>query len=348
MNVTAAIEVLAPGALTCVQDGGRHGHRALGVGRSGAADTHSAALANLLVGNSANLAVFEITLSGPRLRFHQAAWIALAGADIDARCGADALPAWRPLWMPRGAELQLGACRRGVRSYLAVRGGIEVPALLGSRATDLRAGFGGCEGRALRTGDRLRSGVAAGDDAWPMAPAAAAARADRGRGTGKPAIARWWIDPAPDLDLALPAVAALLPGSAELDPAAHAQLLEHAWKVAADSNRIGLRLAGPALALAHAWEHPSEPVFPGTVQLPPDGQPIVLLADCGTTGGYPRIGHVADVDLPRLAQLRPGETMRFVPSTLEEVDARGCARAARLARIALAIEARTRQDSQSA
>lgn len=318
------IDVLAPGTLTTVQDGGRTGFRALGIGAGGAADAHSALLANMLVGNAADCAVLEVTLAGPRLRFESGARVALTGADIAARCGETTVPCWRPVSLPAGAELALGACRRGARAYLAVRGGIDVAPVLGSRATDLRGGFGGLHGRALALGDRLRCGDAT----------------DEGN-TGKVAIAPWWIDPAPDVDLSISATAALLPGTAGLDTPSQAALLDTAWRVAPASNRIGLRLQGPTLALVRPWTLPSEPVVPGTVQLPPDGLPIVLLGDCGTVGGYPRIGHVASVDLPRLAQMRPGETLRFVPTSLAEVDRRACARNARVARIALAIDARS-------
>jgi antagonist of KipI len=322
------IEVLAPGTLTTVQDRGRPGLRALGIGAGGAADAHSALLANLLVGNADDCAVLEITLAGPRLRFGTGARIALAGADIAARCGGTDIPGWRPIDLPAGSELVLGACRRGARAYLAVQGGFDVAPVLGSRATDLRGGFGGVHGRALAAGDRLRCG--SGNGNGPVDPAAVT-------------IAPWWIDPAPDMDLSVPAVAALLPATAGLDAPSQAALVDTAWRVAPASNRIGLRLQGPALALAQDWTLPSEPVLPGTVQLPPDGQPIVLLGDCGTIGGYPRIGHVASVDLPRLAQLRPGETMRFVPAALAEADRRACARNARVARIALAIQARNQR-----
>lgn len=317
------IDVLAPGTLTTVQDGGRPGFRALGVGVGGAADAHSARLANLLVGNAGDCAVLEITLAGPRLRFAAPACVALAGAEIAARCGDTAIPGWRPIRLPAGAELVLGACRRGARAYLAVRGGIDVAPVLGSRATDLRGGFGGVQGRALVAGDRLRCGSGSGLET-----------------AAELAIAPWWIDPAPDMDLATPALAMVLPATAQLDAPSQAALVETAWRVAPASNRIGLRLQGPPLATAEAWTLPSEPVVPGTVQLPPDGQPIVLLGDCGTVGGYPRIGHVASVDLPRLAQLRPGETLRFATGTLADADRRACARDARVARIALAIQAR--------
>lgn len=321
-------DVLTPGTLSSVRDLGRTGLRAQGVSACAAADTHSAALANLLLGNPAGAAVLEITLNGPRLRLLADARIAITGADIVAHCAGMDLPGWRPLQLPAGSELVLGACRRGLRAYLAVGGGIEVPVVLGSRSTDLRAGFGGLDGRALQAGDVLHG------------------QAGGGPSVRVPLVPGWWIDPTPDLDLALPAVAAIAPGAAALDPEGWQRLCTTAWRVAPASNSMGLRLQGPALQLASAWQRPSEPVLPGTVQLPPDGQPIVLLNDCGSHGGYPRIGHVASVDLPRLAQLRPGEALRFAASSLEQHDRRACGRAARMARIELALAGRLGKERQ--
>jgi len=316
-------EVLAPGTLSSVQDLGRAGLRALGVPVGGAADRHSAILANLLLGNPAGAALLELTLGGPRLRLLSGATVAITGADIATRCAGVELPGWRPLRLPAGTELAFGSCRRGVRAYLAVAGGLDLPTVLGSRSTDLRAGFGGLQGRPLDAGDVLSAHATA-----------AVPEVDR------PEVPGWWIDPTPDLDLSLPAVAAVAPGAAVLDGADWQRLCSTAWRVAPASNRIGLRLQGPPLHLAEAWQRPSEPVLPGTVQLPPDGQPIVLLNDCGSHGGYPRIGHVAAVDLPRLAQLRPGETLRFAAASLGDHDRRACERAARMARIRLALAQR--------
>ena len=316
-----SLQVIAAGPCTTVQDQGREGSRHLGVGRAGAMDPHAYALANLLAGNPAGAPALEITLAGPRLRFGRAARIALCGAEIEAAVDGRVLPGWRPVLLPAGSELRLGACRRGARAYLAVDGGIAVPALLGSASTDLRGGFGGFHGRALATGDTLALGASrtpAVDALW---------------------IAPWWIDPTPDLDFSRPAMLRVLPGSDATAPAG--ALYAGEWQVAPASDRQGLRLSGAALVLTEPHERVSEPVVPGTVQLPPDGQPIVLLADAQTHGGYPRIGHVIAADLPRLAQLRPGDRVRCVPCTPgEALQARG-EQAHRLARAALAMTFRT-------
>lgn len=313
-----SVRVLAAGLLTTLQDRGRPGYRHLGVGSAGAADPWAHALANLLAGNRDDAATLEITLSGPVLRFDAGARIALCGARVQARVGEQDIPADRPVELPAGSVLQLGACRVGARAYLAVHGGFAVPRLLGSASTDLRGGFGGMRGRALAAGDVL-----------PLARRIASA-------TRTLQIARWWLDPAPD-DNPFPEIR-VLAGEAATRPAD--ALFNGSWRVAAASDRQGLRLQGQAMRAADMRERTSEPVFPGTVQLPPDGQPIVLLADAQTHGGYPRIGHAIRADWPKLAQLRPGDTLTFVPCTQHDALHAAASQRQRLARIAMAIAAR--------
>src|SRR5690606_29819764 len=190
-----SIRVLAPGLASAIQAGPRSGLRHLGVAGAGALDPYSHAVANLLVGNAPGTPALEITLAGPRLRFEHPALIALCGADIDAEAGGSALPGWRPLLLPAGAELALGRCRRGARAYLAVAGGFEVAEVLGSASTDLATGFGGFAGRCLLEGDVLALG--------------------QGEETGIDGIhaTSWWLDPAPELDFgASPLSVRILPG----------------------------------------------------------------------------------------------------------------------------------------
>ena len=312
--------VLAGGLQTSVQDRGRFGYRHLGVGTAGALDGYSLRVGNLLVGNPENSPALEIALSGPRLRFDQAMRIAITGADIDAQADGMAIPGWRPVELPAGCELRLGACRRGARAYIAFAGGLQVPAILGSASTDLRAGFGGLDGRCLTKGDVLPLG------------------SDTLAGVSEPNIATWWLDPHPDLDFSQPTLIRVLPGRDAAEPAT--QLCATSYRVSAQSNRQGLRLQGAALTIADSRERLSEPVAPGTIQLPPDGQPIVLLAEAQTMGGYPRIGHVVSADLPRLAQLRPGDNLQFQMIDAAAAQALACAQRQRLTRIALAIEQR--------
>ena len=317
-----SIEVLVPGLLTSVQDLGRHGARALGVRAGGAADPHALQIANLVVGNDPGSAVLEITLTGPTLRLHRATTIALCGATIDAHVDGIALPGWRPIVLPENRLLTLGACRSGARAYLAFDGGIDVPFVLDSRSTDLRSGFGGHSGRALRAGDV----VVLGTPGEPI-PATEAAQ-----------IASWWIDPDADLDFADSISVRVLPGRDATVPsdALHGQ----EFAIDSASDRQGLRLRGSPLQLADTRERISEPVVPGTVQLPPDGQPIVLLADAQTVGGYPRIGHVIAADLPRLAQRRAGQHLRFVSVDRVQAQLANAEQLARRARMALAIATR--------
>lgn len=322
-----SVHVLAPGLLSTLQDDGRHGWRHLGVGSAGALDAFSHAVANRLVGNDDRALAMELNLHGPRLRFDRAACIALCGGEIDAEADGVALPGWRRIALPAGSTLALGACRRGARAYLAVAGGFAAPRVLGSASTDLRGGFGGMRGRAL-----------AGGDVLPLAAQATAEAAE----TAGPVVAPWWIDPTPDLELHAgtdrPALVRVLPGRDALDPGD--DLFAKAWRVAPASNRQGLRLLGAPLALRRPREAVSEPVAPGTLQLPPDGGPIVLLADAQTHGGYPRIGHAILADRPRLAQLRPGDAVRFQPCTPAQARRLACEQRQRLARIGYAIAAR--------
>lgn len=326
------IRVLVPGLLTTLQDGGRHGWRHLGVGGAGALDGFSHAVANRLVGNTADAPTLEITLNGPSLRFDRAARIAICGAEIDAVADGTALPGWRRIDLPAAMTLAFGGCRRGARAYLAVAGGFAAPRMLGSASTDLRGGFGGARGRALVAGDVLS-----------IAGSTTMQELQRNRSTADTIeIASWWIDPAPDLDFARLAVVRVLPGHDALVSAD--ALFTREWRVAPASDRQGLRLrsasAGDVLALQVPREAVSEPIAPGTIQLPPDGEPIVLLADAQTHGGYPRIGHAIRADHPRLAQLRPGDALRFEPCTAEQARALACAQRQRLARIGYAVEDR--------
>ena len=319
--------VIAPGALTTVQDLGRDGWRHLGVGRVGALDPASTALANRMVGNPSDAAVLEITLSGPTLELPQSARIALCGAAIDARFEdsrgqTHAIPGGRPVDLPAGL-LRFGAIRTGLRAWLAVAGGFDVPSVLGSRSTDLRGGFGGLHGRALRSGDVLPLGLQLVVNVIePQAPA-------------------WWVA----LDTALANASPIRyvhGGDSPASVDAADALASKDWRVDPRSDRQGLRCAGAAI-VATFPEQISAPVAPGTIQLPPDGQPIVLLADAQTVGGYPRLGHVVAIDLPRLAQLRAGEALRFEAVTADTAAQLRRKRDAELARALLAVDDRLRR-----
>lgn len=320
-----SIEVLRAGTLTTLQDRGRHGWAALGVGASGAMDEVALRLANALVGNRDDAAALELTWSGPRLRFGRDALVALAGAECDARIGERALPGWRALRVDAGSELDCGRMRRGARAYLAVAGGFVVPALLGSAATDVNAGIGAFGGRPLRAGDLLEPAPIDGPP---------------------PRTRAWSLDPQPWFDPHPRAPVRLMRGHHAdlLTASSRARLYGTAFRVHVDSNRVGLRLDGAKLELGTPCEPISEAVARGTVQLPPAGRPIVLMAEHPTTGGYPRIGQVAAIDLPRLAQRRPGEEVYFRGIDLDEAQSRYIARERALARLLESIALRLADD----
>ncbi|WP_369380983.1 biotin-dependent carboxyltransferase family protein [Streptomyces sp. cg36] len=281
-----ALWVVRAGALTTVQDAGRPGYAHLGVGRSGALDPPASRLANRLTGNAPDAAVLETTLTGCAVRPRRDVTAAVTGAPCPV--AVDGRPvAWGALVrVPGGAVLDIGAAVRGVRSYVAFAGGITVDPVLGSRATDLLSGLGPAplrDGAVLPLG--RPSGVHARVDAAPA--------------------------PGPPEELIL----RLLPGPRRdwFGPDALRTLATGRYRVSPASNRIGLRTEGPALERAVPGELPSEGMVLGAVQVPPDGRPVVFLADHPTTGGYPVVGVVDERDLPAAAQAAPGTPVRFVP-----------------------------------
>ncbi len=284
------VKVLRAGQLTTVQDLGRRGHRGEGVASGGAMDPFSLRLANLLVGNAEHAPALEITLTAPELEFSEGAWVALCGARFSD------LPGGKPAWVEPGQRLVLGKRLDGCRAYLAIAGGLDVEPVLGGRGTHLGAGFGGFAGRALREGDVLR----AVKSEWLL--------------TG-----HWSVDERMLPRYGREPVVRALSGAHALEFAD--ALYTGSFRVSAQSDRMGLRLEGGVLERSTSRELLSSAVSPGTVQVPPDGRPIVLMADAQTLGGYPRVAHVASVDLPLLAQLAPGDSVRFARVTLAEAHA---------------------------
>jgi biotin-dependent carboxylase-like uncharacterized protein len=278
------LTVLAPGPLATVQDRGRTGFAGIGVPRSGAADAAAADLANRLVGNVDTAAVVEVTAGGLRLRAERTLLVAVTGAPAPVGVDGRAAPFGAPLTLPPGAELALGVPPVGLRTYLAVRGGIDVPPVLGSRSTDTLSGLGPAP---LAPGDRLPVGDLRGEE--PFVDVAAV------RGPSSAPVLH--VLPGPRRDW--------------LGPAAWTALTGRPWTVTADSNRVGLRLDGPRLARARDDELPSEGLVPGALQVPPDGAPVLFLADHPVTGGYPVLAVVITADLPAAAQLRPGDSLTF-------------------------------------
>lgn len=288
----SALTVLKPGLLTTVQDAGRVGFQRYGMPVAGAMDPFAMAVANALVGNPPGAAVLEATLLGPTLRADSELVVAVCGAEMTPMVEGEPMGMWRSFRLAAGASLALGTAAVGTRAYVAVAGGFAVPMVMGSASTYLQGRLGGHEGRALRRGDVLPVGPAPGE-------AAAGRRLVPEAIPRYPDEARLRVVPGPE--------------ATSLDPVAWRE----PYVVTPQSDRMGYRLAGPAIGHAGA-ELLSDATPRGTIQVPPDGQPILLMVDRQPTGGYPRLGVVASVDLPAAAQLRPGQRVRFEPVTVEE------------------------------
>ncbi|WP_158886748.1 biotin-dependent carboxyltransferase family protein [Amycolatopsis anabasis] len=282
--MTGKLEVLRPGPFATIQDLGRPGLAALGVGRSGAADRGSLRLANRLVGNPEDNAVVEATLGGLAVRFTGHAVVAVTGAACAIRVAGRAGWPDAPIPVRPGDEVELAAPERGLRSYLAVRGGIDVPPVLRARATDTLANLGPpalSPGTTLPIGDRTR--------AYPG------------------------VDLAPRPSIPDEPVLRVTPGPRRdwFTGDALATLVSAPHEVTAESNRVGIRLDGPRLRRRRTGELPPEACVPGALQVPPAGQPILFLADHPVTGGYPVVAVVEEDDLDLAAQVRPGQRVRF-------------------------------------
>ncbi|MBA3849853.1 MAG: KipI antagonist [Opitutus sp.] len=298
------ITVLKPGLLTAVMDLGRPGYQRHGVVVGGALDRFAARVANTIVGNDENAALLELAQLGPELRFDVPAVVAWCGGGFEPRVGAEPLPRDRAVRVAAGETIGFGPAQTGLRAWLAVAGGIDVPLVLGSRSTYRRAGFGGFNGRPLQAGDRLRMGEMSG---FARRLSATPVRA-----------APWSIRP-DTLGNQAPVGTVRAMRGPEWDwftPEAQRAFFSSPWTATKDADRMGVRLAGPELTLAEAREMISDGVNEGIVQVPAAGAPIVLLASRQTVGGYPRLAAVASVDLGRLAQLAPGQTVRFGEITL--------------------------------
>ncbi|HXE81508.1 MAG TPA: biotin-dependent carboxyltransferase family protein [Vicinamibacterales bacterium] len=286
------IAVRRAGLLTSIQDGGRWGHQAIGVPTAGPMDAWSHRLANLLAGNAATAAALEITATGPDLEFDAPARVAIAGAEFEGTLDGSPWSSPVVLDVRGGSRLTFGVRRRGFRAYLAVAGSLDVPPVLGSRSTDLRSGIGGLDGRPLRDGDTL---VVSTD------------RTSRRHAVSPPALrlpesgaCRLRVIPGPDAD----------------PPDAFRVLIEHQFTVSPQSDRMGYRLRGVPVPSDRA-PRLSTPVAMGAIQLPPDGNPVLLMAERQTTGGYPIVAVVISADLPLAGQLAPGDRASFSPCTEE-------------------------------
>ncbi|GAB7129256.1 biotin-dependent carboxyltransferase family protein [Silvimonas sp. JCM 19000] len=286
-----SLRIVKTGPQCSVQDLGRFGTSQWGVPVGGVMDIPALLVGNLLVGNAPELAAIEITLGGLQVRFMRDAVIAITGARVAATLDKQPVQCWRSVPVRQGQTLALAWAEHGARSYLCVSGGIDVPVVLNARATDLSSGFGGFEGRALKVGDVVPLG------AWEgHAPQASVRAPERGE------------------------VLRILPGTEwnAFSPAAQKALVSEPWRVTQDANRMGAWLAGPDLSLDPPLDLPSHSVQRGVIQVPPSGQPVLLLPDAQTTGGYPKIAQVIRADIWRMGQFRPGDSIRFVEVTLPQ------------------------------
>ena len=308
------LQINKDGLQTTVQDLGRSGFQKYGVIVSGVMDPFAHRLANVLVGNSESDPTIEITLMGPQLTFLEDGLFALTGGDLSPLLNGDPIKMWRPIFAKKGCKLTFGKPLSGCRTYLAVAGGISVSEVMASKSTYLRAGIGGFNGRTLKKGDVVKIGESS-HNIKPFIDNLAR------EATDSSFIQLDWTL----MTQAIPkyqdeSIVRVTEGrQAKLfDEKSKNAFYNDAFQVSSDSDRMGYRLKGQQLALKDAKELVSEGVAFGSIQVPPDGQPIILMADRQTTGGYPKIGQVTSVDLPKVSQLKPGESIRFEKISLEE------------------------------
>jgi len=282
------LRVKNPGMFSTIQDLGRYGYSHLGISPAGAADRLSLRIANLLVGNEENAPALEMTLLGPTLEFEERRMVALAGADCDTKIGTSPVRLAEAVEVPAGGVLKCGGMRTGARSYLAVQGGFDVPAVMGSAATDVRGQFGGFQGRRLKAGDVLpvRNGRTARTRRLKPGALDAVYRHDTIRVT-RGAQQEWF------------------------DEEAFAVLFSSPYSISDQSDRTGLRLKGEPLRPRVQSQLLTDGIPLGAMQVPQDGQPIILFVDQQTTGGYPKIANAIMADMHHVGQLRPHEQVRF-------------------------------------
>jgi biotin-dependent carboxylase-like uncharacterized protein len=295
----AYLEVTEPGMLTTVQDRGRYGYQRYGVPVSGAMDEFALRAANLLVGNDEGAAGLEITVVGPGITFPVDTWLAVTGADLSARLDGESLPRWQAVEVHAGGTLSFHGMEDGMRAYLAVAGGIDMPVVMGSRSTLVKASLGGFEGRALKAGDVV-----------PILPVEPGARF-------KPlGLPEGYKAPAYGGRHEIRVI--LGPQHGAFSEEAIEALWSATYVIALDSDRMGYRLEGPPIEHRAGPDIVSDGNPLGAVQVPGDGIPTILLADRGTTGGYTKIATVISTDIGKLAQAVPGQSVTFKAVTIEE------------------------------
>ncbi|GGF30707.1 KipI antagonist [Halobacillus andaensis] len=302
------MKIVKDGLLTSVQDLGRTGYQKYGVIASGSMDTFAHRIANLLVGNEENEATLEVTLLGPVIKFEEEAIISICGGNLSPSIDGEKIKMWKPIFVTKGATLSFGKPQSGCRSYIAIGGGMDIPPVMESRATYMRANIGGYEGRSLEPDDVIQFRQSRPYPRKIQAEKRSYVEMD------------WAISTDLIPNYSPRPVISLIKGPQYewFKEDSQQSLFSTPFKVSSQSDRMGFRMEGETLSLKEPRELISEAVSFGSIQVPNDGNPIVLLADRQTTGGYPKIGQVASVDLPVLCQMKPGEHLTFKEMTLAE------------------------------
>ena len=298
---TPTLKIIQPGMLSTIQDRGRYGYQRSGMPTAGAMDTFALRAANALLGNDDNAACIEITVLGPRIELLADTHVAVTGANVSPRLDGEPIPMWQAVPVSKGSRLEFRSPKDGMRAYLAVGGGIDVPQVMGSRATYMKAAIGGIEGRPLRAGDILN---------------ALASEA-----TGSPNTLALSKEEVPTYGSSHVLRVVLGPQKQAFTQRGIDTFINSTYAVSINSDRMGYRLEGEPIEHTDGPDVISDGTPLGAIQVPGDGQPIILLADRGTTGGYTKIATVISSDLSKVAQAMPGHTVAFRSVSVEEAQA---------------------------
>ena len=309
------ISVLNPGLLTTIQDFGRNGYQKYGVIVSGAMDTYAMRLSNIMVGNEENEGVLEITLIGPSLKLEKGTLFSITGANLSPTINGRDIPRGRPIYLNKDCILKFGACIAGCRCYLSVAGGFDIPLVMESKSTYLRAEIGGFKGRALQKDDTLSIGVKSSKSDKIIK------KLEEIQVKDDFVTSSWYIK---NFMMQNPESTVIRVFEdrqfGNVSDESINKFFSSKFNIDTRSDRMGYRLSGEKIELKEKLEMISEEVSIGTIQIPPDGNPIILLADAQTAGGYPKIAHVASVDIQKIVQLKPNDKITFKKITLKEAE----------------------------
>ncbi|MBB5172640.1 biotin-dependent carboxyltransferase family protein [Texcoconibacillus texcoconensis] len=300
--MAAVFRIVKPGLLTTVQDLGRTGYQQYGMVVSGAMDIYALQVGNLLVGNERGEAGLEITIMGPEIELLEDAVIAICGADLSATVDNKPAPLWKSFYVQQGQTIRFGRPVSGARAYITVAGGISIPTVMGSKSTYMKAQVGGVDGRELQKGDVIEKGKPTFHN----------------RGLVSRSLKSSLV---PDYERDQTLRVILGPDEQAFHESSIGTFLSEAYEISPQSDRMGYRLQGAKLTHVSGADILSDAIFPGTIQVPASGEPIILLADRQTTGGYTRIGTVISVDLPYLGQMLPGNKISFQAVSIDEAQA---------------------------